>query len=142
MDSKYFWTSSLTQKRSGPKADQVAKRTLPPGSYYCRYMDDLVLLGKGKSGVLDATAAVVDHAQRQLKLKIPFQKRVPLGNDPIPFLGFVVHHDGYRILSRNNKRRVKHDRVLTASGTRPSRIAQAGNSFESWKNLDQGRMRL
>ena len=115
-------------------ADEVAMRHLPDGFYF-RYMDDLVLGARDKTTAMDAAHAVVLHAESELRLKIPFHKRVPLGSAPIPFLGFVAHHDGYRVLRRNERRFHKAQRRLEKKNARPSTLAEAELSFRAWTNL-------
>lgn len=135
-------TSQLFANVYLASADSLVQRILPSDEYYCRYMDDLVLIGKTKSGILEIAATVIEHVQTELKLSIPFQKRIHLAGAPIPFLGFVIDHTGYRILMRNERRYAKHERRLMLLGALPSRIAQSKQSHESWKNLAQGRMCL
>ena len=96
---------------------------------------DMVLGGRDKSQVLDAADAVIAHAASSLKLAIPHHKRMPLGHAPVPFLGYVLDHRGYRILSRNQRRFDKHLRRLERSGARPSRLAQSEMSFRAFATL-------
>lgn len=115
-------------------ADHVAISHLD-GGIYLRYMDDMVLGGRKKAVVLDAAQAVVEHADRELHLSIPYFKRMPLGNAPVPFLGYVLDHTGYRVLSRNKRRFSKRMKRLERMGARPSRLAQAELSFKSFVKL-------
>lgn len=115
-------------------ADRVATQQLG-GGFYFRYMDDMILGGRDKSVVLDAADAVIEHVESELRLSIPYFKRMPLGNAPVPFLGYMLDHGGYRILSRNKRRFIKRMRRLERSGARPSRMAQSELSFRSFENL-------
>lgn len=118
-------------------ADEIAIQHLPEGFYF-RYMDDLVLGARSKQAVLKAASAVITHVESELKLSIPFYKRVPLGNAPVPFLGFVLNQDGYRILRRNERRYQRKRRRLEKQGERLSRLAQVELSFNAWANLGGG----
>lgn len=62
--------------------------------FYIRYMDDLVLCGKDKKLILDTSELAIAVAERDLKLNIPINKRIPLAADPVPFLGYVFDHKG------------------------------------------------
>lgn len=114
--------------------DHLAAEELGDG-FYLRYMDDMILGGCDKARVLDAAEAVIEHAQNVLKLAIPYHKRMPLGDAPVPFLGYVLDHSGYRLLSRNQRRFAKHMRRLEHAGARPSRKAQSELSFHAFANL-------
>lgn len=107
--------------------------------FYIRYMDDLVLCGKDKSRVLDAAEAVVSHIESDLKLSMPIRKRVPLGNAPVPFLGYLLDHQGYKILSRNKHRFKKKVARLEKQKVRESYLAMVKTSYLSWQDLEQGR---
>lgn len=114
--------------------DGVAHSLLKQGKLF-RYMDDLVLVGPDKKEIMEAAWAVVECAKKELKLNIPFTKMVPLGNDPVPFLGFVVSHSGYRILARNRRRHTKQLGRLAKRTAKPSEVAQVTQSFSAWKIL-------
>lgn len=108
---------------------------LPDHAFYVRYMDDFVLIGKNRTDVFDAAMAVVNYAKKELCLNIPFTKRVPLGSDPIPFLGFVAEAKHTRPLARNLRRFDKKLRRLKKVPlSRPSMIAQVKASFQAWVN--------
>lgn len=114
-------------------ADQIGISQL--GGGYFRYMDDIVLLGRDKSRVLDAACLICEHAENELLLKIPFQKRMPIGKDPVPFLGFVVGHTGCRVLSRTDRRFRKKLVRQSLAGACASQLAQMQASFESWARV-------
>lgn len=78
---------------------------------------------------------MISHVEKELKLKIPIDKRVPLGQDPVPFLGYVLHHDGYRVLSRNRHRYKKKVKRLKQKKARPSYLAQVSESYQAWSEL-------
>jgi len=127
-------TSQLFANFYMTSADKVVHDLLKTGRMF-RYMDDLVLIGPDKNEVMAASWAACHHCKEELKLDIPFFKMVPLANDPVPFLGFVVDHTGYRILARNKRRFAKKLRRLAAAKAVPSTVAQVALSFESWKVL-------
>jgi len=104
-------------------------------TFYIRYMDDIVLVGRNKGKVLDAVDLTIGYAIDKLKLNIPIRKRMPLGKDPIPFLGYVLNHDGYKILSRNKRRYKNKIKLLEKKKKSPSSIAQVKTSFEAWSVL-------
>ena len=107
-----------------------------------RYMDDYVLVGRSKSAVLDAADAAVAYAQQELALNIPIEKRVPLGNAPVPFLGYLLDHRGIRVLGRNRRKFANRIRALRREDARPSRIAQVAQSYEAWGALAMNSGRL
>lgn len=106
-----------------------------PSVRHFRYMDDLVIVGLSKGDALDCAHAAVAFTREVLDLQIPFRKVVPLGCDPVPFLGFLLHHDGYAVLSRNRRRFARHVRILEKRGARESRIAQAMLAHDAWTKL-------
>ncbi|MBS1983535.1 MAG: hypothetical protein JST16_05125 [Bdellovibrionales bacterium] len=119
-------------------ADRAVEEALEAGCggrTYLRYMDDLVIVGRTKGEALDAADEAVRVAEGRLKLSIPRRKRVPLGRAPVPFLGYVLSHRGYRILKRNERRLHKKVKRLERQGARPSRIAQVVQSFQAWRCL-------
>ena len=105
-------------------------------TYYVRYMDDAVFLGSCKARVLDAAEKYIDVAERMLGLKIPISKRMPLGSDSIPFLGYLLGHDGASPLRRNVKRFKKKITGLEKGGLRPSYRAQVEMSYGAWSKLN------
>ena len=107
--------------------------------FYIRYMDDLVLVGKNKRAVLDAVESLVYHIEQELKLSMAINKRVPLGNAPVPFLGYLLNHDGYKILSRNKNRFKKKVKRLKTKKVRPSYMAMVEGSYQAWQDLERGR---
>ncbi len=107
----------------------------PIKGFYIRYMDDMLCIAKSKNTALEAAYQIVDFCEKSLELSIPFQKIMPLGNDPIPFLGFVLSHNGYRPLSRNEQRFKKKIRRLISAQSSESKIAMATNSYCAWKAL-------
>jgi len=127
-------TSQLFANFYLASADRVALDLLKQGRLF-RYMDDLVLIGPDKDEIMAASWAACRHCKDDLQIEIPFFKMVPLGTDPVPFLGFVVDHTGYRILARNKRRFAKKLRRLAAAKARPSHVAQVALSFEAWKVL-------
>lgn len=127
-------TSQLFANFYLASADHEALVRLKKGRLF-RYMDDFVLVGPDKSEVMRASSAVVEHVEKELNVHIPFHKRVPLGNAPIPFLGFVVDHQGYRILTRNRRRFAKKLKRLRRAEARDSEIARVNLSFQAWQNL-------
>jgi RNA-directed DNA polymerase len=104
-------------------------------SFYVRYMDDLLVIAKSKKSALDAADSIIDCCRQKLDLDIPFQKKMHIGSDPVPFLGFVLNHDSYRPLSRNQhrfrKKIKRHERIKAPD----SKVAQVANSFQAWTNL-------
>ncbi len=103
--------------------------------HYVRYMDDMVILADNKIKAFEVATSLVKHAKEDLSLTIPPEKMMVIGSDPIPFLGFVLNHDGYRTLRRNERRFAKKLKRATENGARDSLKAQMRESFESWQNL-------
>jgi len=116
-------------------ADKVVDKALA-GELYIRYMDDLVLCGESRESIWKAANEVRDFVANHLHLSIPYSKVVPLGCDPIPFLGFVIDHTGYRILARNRRRHSKKIRRLVKKGARESEVEQVRLSFAAWQELN------
>jgi len=127
-------TSQLFANYYMSGADTVVHSILKKGRLF-RYMDDLVIVGPDKDEVMEASWAAVNYVKDELKMGIPFYKMVPLGDAPVPFLGFVVDHMGYRILARNRRRYSKKMTRLKKQQARPSLMAQVQQSFDSWKLL-------
>ncbi len=117
-------------------ADNIAIKNLKTGKHF-RYMDDIVLVGKNKGEILDVASKVIQHTQKALKLEIPYYKRMPLGSAPIPFLGYVLDHTGFRILSRNERKFKRRIRCLKKTNSRPSKLAIIRESIESWRALEK-----
>lgn len=115
-------------------ADEVILQALGPEGFYFRYMDDFVIGTRSKIKTRAVVDSVLEHVAQELRLAIPFHKRHPLGADPVPFLGFVVNHDGYRILTRNQRRHRKQIRRL--KNARPSTREEVMQSFAAWQNLE------
>lgn len=107
--------------------------------YYIRYMDDGVIVSSNRQWVMDASHAYVNHCERELKLQIPFFKRVYLGSDPIPFMGFLMNHDGYKVLCRNVRR--FNRKVKMMINKNESEREMVSLSYDSWSNLGEGLIR-
>lgn len=113
----------------------VDRFAAPPSPiYYVRYMDDMVVMGANASLVYDCVHGILEMIGK-LKLEIPFHKRVPLGHDPIPFLGFVVDHLGYRPLARNKRRVRRKLKRMSQRGVRLSQQAVVETSYSAWCDL-------
>lgn len=134
-------TSQLFANYYLVSADRIALAALSARgagkTAYFRYMDDLVLVGSKKGVVLDAAWAVVNHVEQELRLQMHFQKRIPLGAAPVPFLGYVLDHSGCRILARNRRRHRAALAKLVRKGERDSLIEQVRTSFDAWKTLEE-----
>jgi hypothetical protein len=103
--------------------------------FYIRYMDDMVICAASKKAARAFTAQVLEEVRTELSLTIPFHKIVPLANDPVPFLGFLLDHKDYRPLSRNLRRERRRLKRLDKIGARPSFVAKVETSFEAWSHL-------
>lgn len=124
-------TSQLFANLMLNPADRFIEKYHPHVQHF-RYMDDIVILARCKKDALDCAHAVVKFVSEQLSLSIPFTKVIPLASDPVPFLGYRLHHHGYQVLARNRRRFQKHVRVLRARGARESRVAQALLAYQAW----------
>ncbi len=107
-----------------------------PEVFYVRYMDDMVLCGQNKESVRRLERNILDMAHDNLDLEIPYNKRIQLGQNPVPFLGYVLDHAGYRILARNRRRFRNRLRTLAMKGLRESSLAQIEASYRAWEILD------
>jgi len=112
-------------------ADRFIERRYSEVRHF-RYMDDFVILASSKKDALACAHATVNYVARELELKIPFTKVMPLASDPVPFLGYLLSHDGYKILARNSGRFQKHLRRLQSKGAPDSRVAQAVLAYNAW----------
>jgi len=117
-------------------ADQIVIENLNGKGFYFRYMDDFVIGSSDKGLVWQTVYKIVQHVENTLNLSLPFHKRIPLGNDPVPFLGFVLDFDGYRILSRNRKRHEKRIQRMEKQMARESSKEEVRLSFAAWRNLE------
>lgn len=104
-------------------------------AFYIRYMDDIVLLCRDKKMAFSIARTIMSHAHQKLELYIPEEKMVPLSNDPIPFLGFVLSHNKQRILKRNERKFKKKVKRLKKKSRPPSYMAQVYLSYEAWKEI-------
>lgn len=106
--------------------------------FYVRYMDDLVLVARksDKKIVCQTAQSLVTQAQL-LGLSIPVNKRMHIGADPVPFLGYLLSHDSQHPLARNLK---KHERQMRQGIQRkilkPSELAMKKQSFQAWAKLE------
>lgn len=124
-------TSQLFANWTLTPADHFIEKNYPQVRHF-RYMDDLVIVATQKKDALDCAHATVDFVRKALALEIPFSKFIPLAADPVPFLGYVLNHDGYRILARNRRRFAKHLRRLQRRGCRDSLVARSVESHRAW----------
>ena len=103
-----------------------------PDVIHFRYMDDIVIVSQIKKHALDCGHELVKLVRDKCDLRIPYQKFVTLADAPVPFLGYLLNHDGYKVLARNRRRFLKHIERLRCQGARPSRISKAIVSYEAW----------
>jgi hypothetical protein len=132
-----FYLSSLDRLACEKLDIAFGEDKIEPHAHYIRYMDDMVILSTSKAKAFEVAVSLVDHATRELELKIPPEKMAVIGKDPIPFLGFVLNHDGYRALRRNERKFVKKLKRAAEVGVAPSRRAQMLQSYESWQELER-----
>jgi len=114
--------------------DNIALKEINDGFYF-RYMDDMIVGGRSKKNILDTTDKMITCASKELKLNIPFEKKMPFGNGPIPFLGYVLDQTGYTVLARNRRRQAKRINRLIKSNAKLSEIAMRELSFEAFAHL-------
>ena len=98
-------------------------------------MDDFVLVGREKRNVFETAKKMVLHLEKDLQLEVPYTKQTVLGADPVPFLGFVVTHEGYRVLRRNERRFRRKEKALKRRGALESYQEQVKLSYEAWRSL-------
>lgn len=103
--------------------------------FYIRYMDDMVVAGREKKRVRHFAAMVRERVHSDLQLTIPYHKCCALGSDPVPFLGYVMDHNGYRPLSRNKRRHKRRITRCLRKGVRESLVAMKETSFAAWARL-------
>ena len=128
----------------GPLDHHVKEILRVPG--YCRYMDDLLLLGPDRRTVRDWKAEVERFADERLRLALRPEATVlaPVA-EGIPFLGFrvfpgVVRLDGRRV------RRLRRKLVALEPGVATGRLgedeaAQVGLALVGWaKHADAHRL--
>lgn len=104
--------------------------------FYFRYMDDFVIGGPRKSKILDIADAAIERLGTELGLSVPISKRVPLGNSPVPFLGYLLDHANHRPLSRNQRRHHKSVERLVLAGEPESRLEKTRISYRAWAELE------
>lgn len=132
-----FYLASLDQLACSLLAFDPSAPPHPNGAYL-RYMDDLVIIGATKAQALASAQALIEHATEKLELAIPPNKFMPLANDPVPFLGFVLASDYYRPLRRNLHRMDKRRQRWGQSGWPSLSLrAQVEQSFQAWCNLEK-----
>jgi len=113
--------------------DQAMSAAHGFGSYF-RYMDDLLVVASNRECAHTILNQILDHTER-LGLKIPEHKRFYLGSEPVPFLGFVLSHQGYVVNPRNEARHRERVADLLEKRSPPSRILRSKLSYESWTRL-------
>ncbi len=104
-------------------------------SFYIRYMDDMVIVSKDKNQAFKCVNHLVNFVHEELKLSIPVYKKVILGNAPIPFLGFVLDSNSYRVLARNKRKLTKKIKRMNKREASLSDQAIVLQSYEAWKTL-------
>ncbi len=127
-------TSQLFSNLYLHTADRLVHSELREKEFYFRYMDDLVIGAMDRTRAWNIAKLVSEHITEHLKLCLPYRKIQPIGSDPLPFLGFVLDHNGYRILTRNQRRHLKQ--MIRLKNARESRKAEVVQSFNAWKNLE------
>jgi hypothetical protein len=78
---------------------------------------------------------LVKFAKNEFKLSIPSHKFMPLSNDPVPFLGFLVDEYGVKPLRRNERKFLKKVKRLKKKNYSLSYRAQVLQSYEAWQSL-------
>lgn len=106
-------------------------------NFYIRYMDDIVIVAQTKEQAFNCANKLVEFAEKSLKLSIPNYKKVSLSNDPVPFLGFVLDTDGYRVLARNKRKLLKKVKRMDKTGASLSDKAIVFQSYNAWRNLEE-----
>jgi len=128
-------TSQLFANLYLASADRLAESLLPDGYVY-RYMDDIVLIARSKAPVMHCAWKIVEHVKQELHLRIPHTKLMPIANAPVPFLGYVLDHTGFRILARNGRRIHKKVKRLQKRKVAPSELLKVWQSFDAWQRLE------
>ncbi|MBX3039650.1 MAG: hypothetical protein KF789_02940 [Bdellovibrionaceae bacterium] len=111
------------------------------GGRYLRYMDDMILICSN----LEHARMLVDEVIRRAKiekLKFPSRKRLWLGKEPVPFLGFLVGADFIRPLNRNRRRVHRKINEKVKRGALPSEVAQSILSYEAWMSYPLRKMNM
>jgi len=103
--------------------------------FYIRYMDDIVILSRTKEKAIRVANQVRSACMDYLKLNIPTNKYVVLGDAPIPFLGYVMDECGYRVIRRNERKFAKKIKRLDKNNYSLSYQAQVRQSYEAWREL-------
>lgn len=117
----------------------LSEGELKSDAFYIRYMDDMILIADNKKKVCELAEQIVHEISPRLGLAIPMRKRMHIGSDPIPFLGYVIDHDGVRPLARNTRKIINKMARMERENERPSLIAQVKNSYEAWMDLEDER---
>lgn len=117
----------------------LEESSLPNDVIFIRYMDDLLLVGRTKSLVCEAAASILDEIKR-LDIDIPVRKRMHLGKDAIPFLGYLISHDFFKPLSRNTRKFSKIQRGLKKLDVRESEIRFREICFNAWAQLEDDKL--
>lgn len=104
-------------------------------AFYIRYMDDIVIIARDKTKAIQTAKCLVDFAKSELSLNIPDYKFMVIGNDPIPFLGYVLDESGYRVLRRNEQKFNKKIKRMNKKEYSLSAIEQVLQSYRSWEKL-------
>lgn len=108
---------------------------------YLRYMDDLVLICSDYEHARRLVAEVVGRSKNE-KLKFPVRKRLWLGKNAVPFLGFLVSDQVIRPLNRNRRRVRRKLSEKIRHGALPSEVAQSLMSYNAWMNYPLKKMNI
>ena len=107
---------------------------LNESAFYLRYMDDLLIAGADKNDICKISGEAIKLAA-QRNLEIPIYKRVHLGRDAIPFLGYLVDREMIRPLSRNTRKIKRKLNKLVKANVRESYKQMVKQSFDNWSSL-------
>ena len=111
-----------------------AVETNASNAFYLRYMDDLLIISDEKNLACIASKNAVSKSLDR-NLIIPIYKRMHLGNDPIPFLGYLVRNNQIAPLSRNIRKIKRRITRLEKTDQRDSYKAMVRSSYDNWASL-------
>jgi len=131
-----FYLTGIDKKACELLEIDFAQDHFEEKAMYIRYMDDMVIIATSKNKALSVATQLVKLAKKELKLDIPDNKYIVLGNNPIPFLGYVLDDFGFRVLRRNERKFTKKITRLKKQGYNMAYLAQVKQSYEAWRDLN------
>lgn len=114
-------TSQETANLYLDRLDRMVKQRLRV-HFYVRYMDDFVLLVRGKENARSILAETERFLREELRLELSWKSRIQRAAEPVEFVGYLLTKHGMRLRKKTRqhiKRSAKRIEALYAAGKIP-----------------------